>query len=257
MVAYASPRAPARWNPADGPETSVLDPAPRREPPMYMTLAGSAAPGRYSPATLRAAHYRPDPRDRDQRPPREPGPAADHRGDRPDGDESRRDRGPGPHGHGPRREPGRVAVAARVRRAAATARGGAERGAARRPAAGTGRWRAGPSSARPARPASWLPAPGPCAHRTPRRSAGRRRGARAAVPLRGRDPRPRRGFAGHQAPGTFFGRRNALRVLLPSMSPRARRVSRIPALGGHGLPNSAKHLPRHRPRPSAPTARRG
>src|SRR5437016_12281336 len=86
-------------------------PGPDANRPGNKTLQGALL----FPVTLRAADYRPDPRERDQSPPREPGPAADHRGDRPDGDERRRDRRPRAHRHCPRREPGRV-VAARVGR---------------------------------------------------------------------------------------------------------------------------------------------
>src|SRR6516165_6007854 len=51
----------------NGPQMSVLDPRHQREPPTYKTLLARLL----FPGALRAADHRPDPGDRDQRPPRE------------------------------------------------------------------------------------------------------------------------------------------------------------------------------------------
>src|SRR5690242_271385 len=86
-------------------------PRPGASRPGYKTPRGA----QLFPVTLRTAVYGPDPRERDQRPPGEPGAAADHGGDRPDGDQRGRHRRPYAHGHRPRGEPSR-AVAAQVGR---------------------------------------------------------------------------------------------------------------------------------------------
>src|SRR5271170_745542 len=101
------PRALTTGNPADGPETSVLDPRYQREPPTCMTPPGP----RLFPVTLGPADHHPDPRDRHQQPPGEPGPDADHRRDRPEGDQRTGDHGPGSHSHRAWREPDRALLA--------------------------------------------------------------------------------------------------------------------------------------------------
>src|ERR1700689_3610519 len=84
------PRTPAVENPTDGPVTSVLDTPSQREPPSIKTLRGPVL----FPPMLRAPDQRPDPGDRDQRPPRKPGAGADHGHHRPQSDQSRGHYGP-------------------------------------------------------------------------------------------------------------------------------------------------------------------
>src|SRR5580693_8078954 len=67
--------------------------------PKYRTPYKTPQDPQLFPAAPGPADQHPDPGNRYQQPPREPGPDADHRRDGPDGDQGAGDHGPGPGGH--------------------------------------------------------------------------------------------------------------------------------------------------------------